>query len=326
MTTALAVRPAAAPAAPRELTPAPADQHPAAVYLARLAEGSRRTMRQALDICAGIITNGRDDARTIRWQDVRYQHSQLIRSELAQRYAPATANKMLAALRGVLREAWRLGLVPAEDYHRAADLSGIRGTRPLRGRALSAGELAALFGACARDKRPNGRRDAALLALCYGAGIRRSEATGVDVDHYNSTTGALRIRGKGNKVRDVFLPASAQQAVAAWLEVRGHDDGPLFSAVDQAGRVRPGRITPQVVAQALAKRAREAALSQSCSPHDLRRTFVSDLLDLGADLATVQKMAGHANVQTTARYDRRGEVAQQQAAHRLHVPYIAASA
>ena len=66
------------------------------------------------------------------------------------------------------------------------------------------------------------------------------------------------------------------------------------------------------------------ALSQSCSPHDLRRTFVSDLLDLGTDLATVQKMAGHANVQTTARYDRRGEVAQQQAAAKLHVPYVAA--
>jgi site-specific recombinase XerD len=280
-------------------------------------------MRAALDICAGIITDGRDDARSLRWQDLRYQHTQAIRTALAARYAPATANKMLAALRGVLREAWRLGLTPAEDYHRACDLAGIRGARPLRGRALSAGELAALFQACARDKRPNGRRDAALLALCYGAGIRRSEATGVDVDHYVTATGALRIRGKGNKVRDVFLPPSAQQAVAAWLEIRGLEDGPLFYAVDQTGRVRPGRITPQVVAQALAKRSRDAALSSSCSPHDLRRTFVSDLLDLGTDLATVQKMAGHANVQTTARYDRRGEVAQQQAAHRLHVPYIA---
>jgi site-specific recombinase XerD len=319
MTTALTIRPEALPD-----RAAPADQHPAAVYLRRLAAGSRRTMRQALDTCAGIITNGQDDAQTCPWAQLRYQHTQAIRTELQARFAPATANKMLAALRGVLREAWRLGLAPAEDYHRAADLAGIRGTRPLRGRALSAGELAALFRACAEDPRANGRRDAALLALCYGAGIRRSEATGLDVAHYDSATGALRIRGKGNKVRDVFLPPSAQQALAAWLTVRGDEDGPLFYAVDQAGRVRPGRITPQVVAQALAKRAREAALSTSCSPHDLRRTFVSDLLDLGTDLATVQKMAGHANVQTTARYDRRGAVAQQQAAAKLHVPYVAA--
>jgi hypothetical protein len=121
MTTALAIRPEAPLAAPRAgiLAPETADQHPAAVHLSRLAPGSRRTMRQALDSCAGIITDGRDDARSLRWQDLRYQHTQAIRTELQQRYAPATANKMLAALRSVLREAWRLGLVPAEDYHRA---------------------------------------------------------------------------------------------------------------------------------------------------------------------------------------------------------------
>lgn len=325
MTTALATldRPNLLPSL---IDAAPADRHPAAVYLRRLAPGSRRTMRQALDTCAGIITTGRNDAQTCPWPQLRYQHTQSIRAELEARYAPATANKMLAALRGVLRESWKLGLMRAEDYHRATDLAGIRGTRPLRGRALSAGELAALFRACAADPRPNGRRDAAMLALCYGAGIRRSEATSADVAHYDSATGTLRIRGKGNKVRDVFLPGSAQQAVAAWLAVRGLEPGALFCAVDQKGRLRPGRITPQVVAQALAKRTQQAALSSSCSPHDLRRTFVSDLLDLGTDLATVQKMAGHANVQTTARYDRRGAVAQQQAAARLHVPYIAAGA
>jgi integrase/recombinase XerD len=73
-------------------------------------------------------------------------------------------------------------------------------------------------------------------------------------------------------VRDVFLRGGAQQALEAWLTVRGLEPGTLFCAADQKGRLRPGRITPQVVAQALATRARQAALSSSCSPHDLRRT------------------------------------------------------
>jgi len=83
----------------------PADRHPAAVYVASLAPGSRRTMRQALDTVAGLLTGGRANAETLSWPSLRYQHTQAVRAALAARYAPATANKMLAALRGVLRHA-----------------------------------------------------------------------------------------------------------------------------------------------------------------------------------------------------------------------------
>src|SRR5438477_12880557 len=87
--------------------PLSADRHPAAVYLASLAPGSRRTMRQALDAVAGLLTSGQATAETLEWAALRYQHTQAVRAALAARYAPATANKTLAALRGVLREAWR---------------------------------------------------------------------------------------------------------------------------------------------------------------------------------------------------------------------------
>jgi integrase len=80
-------------------------------------------------------------------------------------------------------------------------------------------------------------------------------------------------------------------------------------------------MTPEAIYQMLRKRGAAAGV-EVFSPHDLRRTFVSDLLDAGEDIVTVQKMAGHANVSTTARYDRRGNAAKRRAAARLTVPYF----
>ena len=86
----------------------PSDLHLASVYLASLSEGSRRTMRAALENMAKLVSAGRSGAFALPWQELRYQHTAAIRSALAERYAPATANKMLPALRGVLKECRRL--------------------------------------------------------------------------------------------------------------------------------------------------------------------------------------------------------------------------
>jgi site-specific recombinase XerD len=86
-------------------------------------------------------------------------------------------------------------------------------------------------------------------------------------------------------------------------------------------RIIPGRLITQAVYNMLSKRALQARVKKF-SPHDLRRSFVSDLVDAGADIAVVARMAGHASVITTARYDRRKEQAKQKAATMLHVPYM----
>lgn len=296
------------------------DQHPAFVYLARLAPGSRRTMTQALDVIAGLLTDGRVDAERLPWWELRYQHTQAVRTALAERYSPAGVNKMLSALRGVLKECWRLGLMGAEEYQRAADLEAVRGEVLPAGRGLSAGELRALFASCA-DGTPAGVRDAALLAVLYGAGLRRSELVALDLTDYEPVSGALKVRaGKGRKERLGYAKNGAAEALAAWLGVRGDAPGPLFVPINKGRRLQIRPMTTQAV-YALLQRRGEVAGVGAFSPHDLRRTFIGDLLDAGADIATVQKLAGHANVTTTARYDRRGEAAKVKAAGMLHVPY-----
>lgn len=120
---------------PRALDAAASDaaQNPAAVYLTSLAPGSRRTMREALNVIANIASGGQADARTLAWAALRYQHVAAIRARLAERYAPATANKVLSALRRVLLEARRLGQMTPNDYAAAVDVANVKGTRLPKG-------------------------------------------------------------------------------------------------------------------------------------------------------------------------------------------------
>ncbi len=158
------------------------------------------------------------------------------------------------------------------------------------------------------------------MAVLYGAGLRRSEIVELDLDDYRSETHELLVRGKGEKERMTYLPKGAAVALAVWVNARKAEPGPLFLQINKGGPILPRRMTTQAVYLTLLKRAPEARTS-SFSPHDLRRTFVSDLLDAGADLATVQKLAGHSSSDTTRRYDRRGEETKRRAVELLHVPY-----
>jgi len=296
-------------------------QNPAAVYLASLAEGSRRTMRQALDVIAGLVSDGQADALTLPWAALRKQHTDAIRSKLAEpeRYAPATANKMRSALRGVLRKAWELELMTAEEYQRAAAIERIPGQRLPAGRSLTPGELDAMLAVCNADQSLTGVRDGALIAVLYGAGLRRGEVASLDLADFGGDRVTVRA-GKGNKSREVPLPTGAAEAMADWLAVRGDHAGALFAPIRKGGHLQDGRLTGQAVWHIVQERAKAAGV-KDISPHDFRRTFVGDLLDAGADIAIVQRLAGHANVTTTARYDRRPEEAKRRAVRLLHVPY-----
>lgn len=299
----------------------PLDQNAALVFLAsQNSTNGRRAQRQSLEVIAQLLT-GSSDILACNWSALRFQHTAAIRAQLAGHYAAATANRMLSALRGTLQAAWRLGQMDGEDYYKARDVGSVKGETLPAGRALSSGEIAALMAACENDPTPAGARDAALIAVMYPGGLRREEVADLDLVDYDPETGALTVRhGKGNKARINYLANGAGRAMADWLKMRGSAPGPLFYPINRGGHITPRRITNQAVYNTLQKRGDEARV-KDFSPHDLRRTFISDLLDAGADISTVAKMAGHASVNTTTRYDRRPEAAKQKAAGLLHLPY-----
>lgn len=278
-------------------------------------------MRHTLNAIARLLSGGECDALTLDWAAIRYQHTAAIRSVLMERYAPATANRMLCALRRTLKEAQRLGLMSADDYARAADIASVRGDSPLRGRVLKASEMAALFRACKHDSSPAGARDAALIAILAGAGLRRSEAVALDLADFDPDINSLQVRqGKGRKSRTVYLPDGAAAVLMAWLVLRGSETGALLCPVRRGGHTIVRRMTDQAVMLIIQKRAAIASVAP-LSPHDFRRTFITDLLNSGADILTVQNLAGHSSPSTTSKYDRRGEAAKRKAVQLLHIPF-----
>lgn len=299
----------------------PLSQNPAAVYLASLSEGSRPTMKHSLNTIARKLTGGRVDCFTLDWGKLRYQHTVAVRSWLMDRYQPATVNKMLSALRRALYFAWKLGQIGESDYRHARDVASLRYETIPAGRAISTDELALLLLVCKQDDSPTGQRDAAIIATMYQTGIRRSSVPKITMGDYTPDNGEMVVHAKGHKTLTVYLTGGAQHAVADWIALRGDEPGPLFCRVYKGGKIKPSSgLSAQAVYDILRRRSGQTGINP-VTPHDLRRSFVTGLLEMGVDLATVQHMAGHASPSTTERYDRRGEEIRRKAAAKLTIPY-----
>lgn len=301
-------------------------RHPALVYLQTLpSETSRTTMRRALDQIAALLTAGRCDHLTLPWHLVRYEHTSAVAARVVRAYAPATANKILSGLSRVVWTCWQLGYYDAETRDRARDYPRATGRRLVgaaAGRQVYQQEIAALFASCAAEGGALARRDAALLAVLYAAGVRREEIVRLNLADLDHGEARLTVHGKRDKVRTTYLDDDAMFAVLDWLTVRGRQPGPLFAAVLKSGRVATPlrRLSTSGVYQALDRRRVKAGVARF-SPHDMRRTLIGDLLDGGVDLVTVSEIVGHSSTNTTARYNRRGERAKKQAARVVQVPY-----
>lgn len=305
-------------------------RQPATAYIASLRSAdSRRTMTEALGSIAKMLRHdlaglkNRDAMAAIDWHRLENSHVEAICTKLAEAYSPNTANKKRAALLGVLKKSWLLGLMTRENYERAAAVQRIAGERLKRGRDVSAGEILALFNNCRSDQAIVGARDAAMLALMFGGGMRRAEVAALTIADWDADKGQVIVqKGKGNKSREIPLPDGACRAVMAWLTRRGGASAgdPLICPLVKGDKIENRKMSTQAIWKAIQKRALKSGIA-SFSPHDCRRTYIGDLLE-HADLSTVQKLAGHADPKMTAHYDRRPAEVRRAAVKGLHIPFV----
>jgi len=299
------------------------DVAPAVVqYLARLKPGgSRSTAACRVKNLAEIMAPGVHPV-DFPWHELRPEEIAVLRVELQRRYAPQTANGHLLVLRGVLRSCWRSGLLDADAYERLVDFRPIRGGSVRQGRSLTMEELGRLVGVARRREGPLGLRNLAILAVLIEGGLRKSEVSGLQLEHYSK--GSLQVvRSKHGRTRVVPLDR-ARAALERWLGVRGSAPGALFCVQRDRLRAQEGDVpcralSPDMVDQIVKGFLREAGL-EDVTLHDLRRTMISTLLARGNDLAVAARLAGHASPRTTLIYDKRPQEAAEAAVRTLEMP------
>jgi len=203
------------------------------------------------------------------------------------------------AVRGLHRFAHREGLTTGDPAREVRPPSPVRRLP----KAIAIEEVERLLEAAGADGTPAALRDRALLELLYGTGARISEVVALSVDDLQRGSGLVRLDGKGGKQRMVPVGSYAQRAVDGYL-VRGR---PALAAAGTGGpalflNARGGRLSRQSAWAVLVAAAGRAGLSGRVSPHTLRHSFATHLLDGGADVRVVQELLGHASVTTTQVY------------------------
>jgi integrase/recombinase XerC len=222
------------------------------------------------------------------------------------RNSKATAARKLAALRSFFRHLNKLGIVqenPAE---------GVR--TPKHGKPmpvyLSVDDMFRLIDTV-EPSGELGLRNRAILETLYSAGVRVSELSGLNMDDVDLGSGVIRVLGKGSKERIVPIGRKAVEAIAAYRNYiggkrkKGIPADPVNDA-EKGGALflnhRGGRLTTRSIARVVAGFARACGLAVPVSPHALRHSFATHLLDAGADLRAVQELLGHRSLSTTQRY------------------------
>lgn len=208
-----------------------------------------------------------------------------------------TQNYYIIALRGFLKYLNKIGVggLPAEKI----ELSRVT---PTEIEIISYEELERLLNAPQGDSLRS-LRDKAILETLFSTGLRVSELCQLNRDKINLEKGEFSVKGKGNKVRLVFLSPIAREALKKYLAKRTDLEEALFVSISKSKKPKViGRITPRTIQRLISYYAKKAGITRRVTPHTLRHLFATDLLQNGADLRAVQMLLGHSNISTTQVY------------------------
>jgi len=240
-------------------------------------------------LCEQYFTMARDqiDLQRLDHLAVRSYLAHLARKKLSR----ASIARHLSALRSFFKYLMREGTVEANP---ARGVATPRREKYLPS-VLQSSEIALLF-EIPDLSSPLGIRDRAWLELLYASGLRISELVGIDLDDIELRARLVKVRGKGSKERIVPFGTKAAEAIRAYLDVRSSEEDALF--VNYRGQ----RITVRSVRRLFNTYVRAASLRAGISPHTLRHSFATHLLNAGADLRAIQELLGHASLSTTQKY------------------------
>jgi len=297
-------------------------RNPLTLYLTRLAPSSQLTMRYVLQDAADRLGFEDINLEEIDWHLL--QPEQVIALVAALRedgYAPNTSSLYVNAVRGVMNEAWRMSLISQEHLLKIRTVKAAPGTRLSQGRNLRRTLIREMMDVCAADPRPQGLRDAAVIGILYGSGMRKSESVNLDLAQINFGERSLRVIGKGNKELIKYAPGWAFAKLQAWLEFRREqlkegepDDAFLFNRIRRGSHITRERITKQAIYYIARQRGQQVGVT--IMPHDFRRSFITRVIE-EHDLSIAQKLAHHTNIQTTASYDMRDDNERRRAVDRF---------
>ncbi|MCU8004140.1 MULTISPECIES: tyrosine-type recombinase/integrase [Shewanella] len=290
---------------------------PYALYLSRLSINSQRS----------ISSQMRSIARLMQWQEdclddklcqIDYQQALQIRAMMTHaQWSARSINRAMIAIKNIVKVA---ALMNKADLSQVANLQTINQVKhgEHQGTPLSTEQVTAVLDYCKTQKGTFATRNLVIFSLFLGTGLRRSELSALMLSDYDANLHTLTVAvGKGNKSRTLFLPEWVEKNLLAWLKLRQRQQGYLVCKSTLTGKLKLTEPTTPTALYRLVKDTLYELGVDNVSPHDLRRTFITRLLEQNVDINTVRQMAGHADISTTTIYDKRDHAFMKQAAAML---------